>query len=496
MLTKWGAALGLASAGRVVAGGGGPLGDATVWGPVADWAALGTIAGPLRVGDFAGVNDLGAVGSSGLAVYDGTDWALFQAVFPTVSDLLAFGELIATSAIAVVGTGVETDPAYQYDGAQWLRMPDGVHYIWQDRTDWADLATIADPQIDDEALVTTLGTADSSAKAQKHLNQWRLTEGNWATVADMTAWPVPGVQAVHNLAFARVKASGGSASDAVPYVYQSSNWVRYAGLTAGFAWALSSISNIDPSGVGATKAGDFGLLNGRLYRLTVPLALPGGGTQAYWVSPEVYAGSVTVGAYLIGTEVVSDAVALNLQGWPTVTRTNGSITSQTTRVRLATSAASAAVGISTLTSGITTATRVYVRYLMRSVVGNGTLDNATNARLVTFADGANGLFGVYSSAATSKGTFFWTGSGSNSAGVDQQSQAAIPGLSSADDLFEAVIDSVNNICEMYRNGVLVSTARRATGGTTDQVQIHVTSGSTATQTATLDISQVVVMTWA
>ncbi|HSG19916.1 MAG TPA: hypothetical protein VLA31_04030, partial [Burkholderiaceae bacterium] len=68
-------------------GGGGPLGDATVWGLVADWTALGTIAGPLRAGDFAPVGDLGPVGSGGFAVYDGTDWLLFQAVFPTVADL-------------------------------------------------------------------------------------------------------------------------------------------------------------------------------------------------------------------------------------------------------------------------------------------------------------------------------------------------------------------------------------------------------------------------
>jgi hypothetical protein len=392
MLTKWGAALGLASAGRVVAGGSSAP-NGVVLGPFADWAALPVSA---DAGALASVTSIGPGNAFGIAVWDdvAVEWTLHEAWFDTFADMTAFAEPISTGALASVEASASNDEngvRYQYDGAAWART---------------------------------------------------------------------------------------------------------AALTNGYAWALSSITNIDPSGVGATKAGDFGLLNGRLYRLTVPLALPGGGTAAYWVAPEVYAGSVTVGAYLIGTEVVSDAVALNLQGWPTVTRTNGSITSQTTRVRLATSAASAAVGISTLTSGITTTTRVYVRYLMRSVVGNGTLDSVTNARLATFADGANGLFGVYSSAATSKGTFFWTGSGSNSAGVDQQSQAAIPGLSSADDLFEAVIDSVNNICEMYRNGVLVSTARRATAAVTDQVQIHVTSGSTATQTATLDISQVVVMTWA
>lgn len=109
-------------------GGGGVLGDATVWDAVLDWTALGTIPGPLRVGDFAPVNDLQP--GSGLAIYDGTDWRLYQAVFPTVADLLAFGELIASGAIATVGTGIETDPAYFYTGSAWERMADTVPFAW------------------------------------------------------------------------------------------------------------------------------------------------------------------------------------------------------------------------------------------------------------------------------------------------------------------------------------------------------------------------------
>ena len=135
MLTKWGAALGLASAGRVVAGGGGPLGDATVWGPVADWTDFGSIPGPLRTNDLAPVTDL--VPGSGLAQYDGTDWRLAQAVFPTVADLNAFGgggELINPGAIAIVGAGVPTDPAYYFDDTvppgSWERMADGVPFAW------------------------------------------------------------------------------------------------------------------------------------------------------------------------------------------------------------------------------------------------------------------------------------------------------------------------------------------------------------------------------
>jgi hypothetical protein len=132
MLTKWGAALGLASAGRVVAGGGGgPLGEATVWDIVDYWTDLGTIPGPLRLNDIVAVNDL--VPGYGVAQYDGTDWRLQQAVFPTVADLLAFGgggELIGGGALAIVGAGDETDPAYYYTGSAWARMADTVPFAW------------------------------------------------------------------------------------------------------------------------------------------------------------------------------------------------------------------------------------------------------------------------------------------------------------------------------------------------------------------------------
>jgi hypothetical protein len=115
-------------------GGGGVLGDATVWPTVLDWTALGTIAGPLRSGDFAPVGDLGPAGSFGLAQYNGTDWELRQAVFATVADLLAFNELIGSGAIAIVGTGAPTDPAYYFDDTvppgSWERMADTVPFAW------------------------------------------------------------------------------------------------------------------------------------------------------------------------------------------------------------------------------------------------------------------------------------------------------------------------------------------------------------------------------
>lgn len=110
-------------------GGGGPLGDATVWPTVLDWSSFGTIPGPLRVGDRVEVSDL-QPGLAYAARYSGSDWELAQAVFPTVSDLLNFSQPIFTSATAIVGSGVETDPMYYYDGSAWQRMADTVPFAW------------------------------------------------------------------------------------------------------------------------------------------------------------------------------------------------------------------------------------------------------------------------------------------------------------------------------------------------------------------------------
>jgi hypothetical protein len=250
------------------------------------------------------------------------------------------------------------------------------------------------------------------------------------------------------------------------------------------------------------QAGDYGVYTPAggtpiVYRLTAPLALPGGGTQAQWLPPEVYAGTVAIQAYLVGTEVVTNDVALNARGWPTVVRTNGTITSQTTRVRLATSAANGAVSISALTSGVTSSTKVYLRMLMRAAIGTGATTQVTTVGIPAFGDGFNYLVGAYVSANTALGTFFWEGTGTTSSGVNRAPQAAVAGLAGPDDLLEVLINTVQGIrtCEMYRNGVLVSTSNVVAIGFADQLTLRATSGSTATQTATLDVSGCMVATW-
>ena len=134
MLTKWGAALGLASAGRITSGGGG--GNTGVpLGPFLNWAALPASAAG---GSIAFVSDLGPSLSSGLAIYDTGDaeWKLQFGYFLTLADLSAFAEPINSLALATVGTLLD-DPEsvrYQWDDSlvvpAWVRTPDTVPFAW------------------------------------------------------------------------------------------------------------------------------------------------------------------------------------------------------------------------------------------------------------------------------------------------------------------------------------------------------------------------------
>ena len=376
-------------------GGGGVLGEATVWDPVADWSALGTIAGPLRTGDRVRVDDL--VPGVGFAEYDGTDWRLAQATFPTEADLTAFAELINTGAFATVGAGDETDPAYYYTGSAWARMAD----------------------------------------------------------------------------------------------------------TVPFAWTLSSLDDFSAIGL---QDGDFGVYTAPAGGLPVVLRYmalvpresgAGSGFVPAWLPPEVYAGTPRLQAYLVGTESVTTDVTLNAQGWGTVTRTNGTITTQTTRVRLATTAANGDVKISTLNSLFETTTKVYARALTRMAVGNGTLGNITFCSPGAANNGASGIIPAFVSTNQAKGTFFWTGATDASTGVDKASQATVAGLSSSDDMVEVIINTAGGLrsCDMHRNGVLVSTTNLVASVIGDRFIYLAGSFNTATQTATLDVSQVQVFTW-
>ena len=355
-----------------------------------------------------------------------------------------------------------------------------------------------------QASVTSLGPGNAYGIAvyDGGASEWALYMAWFDTFADMTAFSDP----ISTGALASVEASASNDENGVRYQYDGAAWARTAALSAGYAWTLTetqALTGADPSGVGAVRAGDYGVYTPAggtpiVYRYapTVTVAAgAGGGTQAQWLPPEVYAGTVTIEAYLVGTEVVTNDIALNAQGWPTVVRTNGTITSQTTRVRLATTGTSGRASISALTSGVTASTRVYVRWLYRVATGNQTLDNATTATL-RFFDQANALFlAMPLSADVAKGVFFWTGSGTISSGTQQASQSALPNLSGTDVLMEAYLDTSTNISTVLRDGVEVTASTRISNATADSLIFWAASGSTALQTASMDLSRVVVATW-
>jgi hypothetical protein len=506
MLTKWGAALGLASAGRIASGGGGNTG--VLLGPFANWAALPASA---QGGALAFVADLGPTNSYGIARYEAAgpvEWQLLLGWFETLADLNAFTEPKALTAVATVGPSLEAPDSvrYQWDdpNVQWLRTPDPVEYIYA-ATDWANLPTQDTIQPSDEVAVGSLGYTHSSGRGQRHGNEWRLIEGKFQSVSDMTAFDVANV--VHTDAIALVKAGGGHDEESIAYSYQGSAWVRFgATTTAGYAWTLTEtqlLTGADPSGIGAVQEGDYGTYTPTggvpivvRYKAATPVAGGvSGGAQAQWLPPEVYAGTPEIKAFLVGTEAVTTDTTLNAQGWGTVVRTNGTITSQTTRVRLATTSSNARASISTLTSGVTTSTRVYVRWLYRVATGNQTLDNSTTATL-RFFDGATGQFlAMPVSADVSKGVFFWTGSGVVSSGSQQSSQPALPNLTGTDTLMEAYLDTSTNLATVYRDGVATTASVRISNATADSLIFWAASGSTATQTSSMDLSRVMVATW-
>jgi hypothetical protein len=370
--------------------------------------------------------------------------------------------------------------------------------------DWAALpASAAGGSI---AFVTDLGPANSSGLAVYDTGdaEWKLQLGTFETLADLLTFAEP----IRSLALATV---GTLLDDPESVRYQWDDtvpeWVRTPE-TVPFAWTLTQaqlVSGADPSGIGAVQEGDYGVFTPagvpivvRYKAATTVVAGAGGVAQAQWLPPEVYAGTVAIQAYLVGTEDVSNDVALNAQGWPTVTRTNGTLTSQTTRVRLATTGLSANVSFATLTSGVTTTTKVYARALTRMQVGSGTGTATAFCSPGSTNNGTTGITPAYISHNAAKGTFFWTGSSDGSTGVDKPSQATVAGLSGGDDLVEIIVNTVGGVrtCEMRRNGILVSTTDQVASGVADRCIYQAASFNTAsTSLATMDLSRVMVATW-
>lgn len=79
--------------------GGFPIGDATIWPGVSSWGDLASISNP-RDGDLAPFLDT-SVGAAGLALWDGSQWALFLGQFFTFGAMFAFPHPIVDAAYGI-----------------------------------------------------------------------------------------------------------------------------------------------------------------------------------------------------------------------------------------------------------------------------------------------------------------------------------------------------------------------------------------------------------
>ena len=284
--------------------------DATgyFWQSAPDWPTLLTTypVDNLRSGDFCLATSLDiAYGAAyGIATWDGTTWKLFLGVFESVADMEAFAIAYSVTygALASVYPGAvdsELSVRFFWDGLQWDRTPDGIHYVWGQVANWAALSTIIAPKNNDEVPVNYLGTHASSGTAQRHGGTWKLVEGKWATVADMNAWAGG---AIHSGAIGFVDAHPHHYDeDSTVYYRVGSNWVRMA-KNVPVTFTLSSLR--DFSGLGLTE-GDYGLYGNTVYRYKAAVSSSFDFTSdAMWLPPVVYAGSPSLRGRLVGTETI------------------------------------------------------------------------------------------------------------------------------------------------------------------------------------------------
>jgi hypothetical protein len=231
-----------------------------VWEPRLTWEDVATIDNPLA-GDRVSVGMLGLTGSSGVIEYDGTEWKVVQGSYANKDDMEDGGAYTASmSAIIGIPNFDITSTLYTRNpiGGAYVRMPGDVKYIYPSVLTWATLPAPSIIENNDEVHVQSLGTDHSSGTAQRHSGTWKLIEGKFQSVADMTAFDT--ANPVHTDAIGLVKAGGGHDEEAIAYSYQGGNWVRFgATTTAGYAWTITSLTQADPSGIGATQIGDCGV---------------------------------------------------------------------------------------------------------------------------------------------------------------------------------------------------------------------------------------------
>lgn len=208
-------------------GGGGIIGEATVWEDAGNWESLPTI--DLREGDRAFVIDLNQPSASGTAEYNGEDWQLAQGFFQSEADLTEFTEIVGLEASAYVLTGTDLQDGagrfYYYDGADWVRTPKDTGYIYPNAADVSEVLAIVSPRDEDRVRIedTGFGTYGYAVYVAES-SMWKFVEGWFHTVADMESFSTD-PDNVRDYAIASV-GSYGPASPHYVFNADPGEWVR------------------------------------------------------------------------------------------------------------------------------------------------------------------------------------------------------------------------------------------------------------------------------
>ena len=361
-----------------------------IWQSANDWADLLSIpTDNLMASDLRSVISLGFGAAYGTAIWNGSNWDLFLGFFESVADMNAFAvtNSIFYAALASVYPGAvnsELSVRFFWDGGQWVRTPDGIHYVWGQVPNWAALSTIIAPKNNDEVHVQTLGTTHSSGTAQRHGGTWALIEGKWISVAQMNAWAGG---AIHSGAIAFIDPTHQYDEDSTVYYYTGGAWVQTGPSGVPSVYTITSIYDFSASGL---ADGDYGVLTPSggspiVLRYKAACLIAAGGFRAVWMTPTAYAGTPVLQAWTDGTE---NNGTLASQGWTISLGTGCTIVPTGGYQRMnAPGVNPISASLTAMSGAIAAATKVESIYECRATLPNGT---ACRAKQLYLTDGTNG----------------------------------------------------------------------------------------------------------
>ena len=351
--------------------------------------------------------------------------------------------------------------------------------------DWSELpASAADGSI---AFVSDLGPSLSSGIARYDTGdaEWKLFFGYFETLADLLTFTDP----INSLAVATV----GTLLDdpeSVRYQWDDSvpEWVRTPD-TVPYAWDITDLTNIDPSGIGATQIGDFARYTDpttgavAVYRLrSVPAV--GSINLTVWVPASIYGeAGLTIRGYLIGNEAIP-ASGTPIQGYTPTYAGSSTVTSSSGEIVLTSTVSGQFANVQS-TYVLQTADRFYIRRNLRLTQTAG--QNLTFYD-ITYANGAAQPWFVMTQNPIKSTHFVTSDTTANLVGSTFMIRGGGSALPSATaELVEFLSDgsAATDMVNVSRNALPYLSMRKnaQTGTTTGQHLIQVFNGANVSQTA-------------